>query len=258
MPKAFSRILPLLALTMSLTLSGFAAISNGPSVEDFKQALTARLLKLKPEGMSERQVLFQKVQAGSSGNFRVTALVRDYGAGYPPNRYYGETCVGKFDSQEFTMAPDGFGGWNVQGAMTPPSGTRQCQQNPSAGASSIPLASLSGTAATANAVATEPPVATTQGGAGGKVASGHYECWANGQARLLMNFTIKSSSQYTDSEGKNGNYSVDTKTGRINFKGGGLDGILPAGFFGIYYEPHGRPTVSFRNSGGTEVTYCEK
>src|SRR3954470_23043084 len=104
------------ALVSCATVSGFAA---EPTMEAFKQAFTARLMKLKPEEMLERQVVIQQVRAGSAGNFRVTAFVRDYGTGYPKNRYYGMTCIGRFEDQDFTLAPDGFGGWNVSGMMTP-------------------------------------------------------------------------------------------------------------------------------------------
>ena len=62
-----------------------------------KQALTKRLAELKPDGMTERNVLFQSVVAGKGMDgtypFKVTMTIRDYGAGYPANRYFGETCV---------------------------------------------------------------------------------------------------------------------------------------------------------------------
>lgn len=91
-----------------------------------------------------------------------------------------------------------------------------------------------------------------------KVALGSYECWANGQARMLMNFTIKPDSKYLDSDNKPGTYGYDPKTGRIEFKGAGLDGVMPAGFFAIYHEPKGHPTVSFRSPRQSEAAFCEK
>lgn len=90
------------------------------------------------------------------------------------------------------------------------------------------------------------------------VASGSYECWANGQARLLMNFTIKSPTQYLDSDNKPGTYRYDTKSGQVSFKGGGLDGVMPTGFVAIYHVPKGHPTVSFRSPRGAEAAFCEK
>lgn len=90
------------------------------------------------------------------------------------------------------------------------------------------------------------------------VAAGSYECWANGQARLLMNFTIKSATQYADYENKPGIYQYDSKSGKVAFKGGGLDGVMPDGFTAIYHVPQGRPTVSFRSPRGAEAAFCEK
>ena len=91
-----------------------------------------------------------------------------------------------------------------------------------------------------------------------KVAFGSYECWANGSARALLNFAIRSPSKYTDTDGQPGAYSYDQKTGAITFKGGGLDGVMPAGFYSIYHEPKGIPTVSFRSPRNAEASFCEK
>ena len=254
-----------LALVIASASAGWSAPAT-PSVETLKQVLTARLVKLIPTGISERQVLYQDVRAGRSSPgyypFQVTALIRDYEPGYPPNHYYGNTCVSRLDQVEFTLQPDNFGGWNVQGAMTPPLDTKQCKPNPAAGVSSIPVSTLTGTqAATGNPApppaATNNPPAGGGGGGAGKIAMGSYECWYFSQARLLMNFTTRAPGQYVGSDGKPGTYTMDAN-GRVTFHGGALDGILPAGFYAVYYEPQGLPTVSFRNSGGTEVEFCQK
>ena len=75
-----------------------------PSVDTLKQVLNKRLQSLRPDGMTERNVLFQEVRAGSpapgSYPFQVTAVIRDYGPGYPANRYYGETCVSRLEKVE--------------------------------------------------------------------------------------------------------------------------------------------------------------
>ena len=91
-----------------------------------------------------------------------------------------------------------------------------------------------------------------------KVAQGSYECWAHGSPRLLLNFSIRAEGKYTGSDNKPGTYSYDAKTGRIAFKGGALDGVMPEGFYTIYHEPHGKPTVSFRGRSGSEASFCEK
>jgi hypothetical protein len=89
-----------------------------------------------------------------------------------------------------------------------------------------------------------------------KVAPGSYACWANGQARMLLNFTIKSATQYTGSDGKPGSYSY-ASNGRLTFKGGSLDGAMPEGYTTIYHEPKGLPTVSFRSPRGAEASFCQ-
>jgi hypothetical protein len=101
------------------------------------------------------------------------------------------------------------------------------------------------------------PIARSQPAGPAKVAPGSYECWANGQARMLLNFTIKSGTQYTGSDGKPGSYSYALSTGRVMFKGGSLDGAMPEGFTTIYHEPKGRPTVSFRSARGAEASFCQ-
>jgi hypothetical protein len=91
----------------------------------------------------------------------------------------------------------------------------------------------------------------------GKVVIGSYKCWAYGQPRMLLNFTIRDATQYTGSDGKAGTYSFDSKTTRIVFKGGFLDGVMPKGFYTIYHEPQGMPTVSFRGPSNSEASYCQ-
>ena len=254
----------LLFALLVVPVAGHAA-PPAPSVDTLKQVLTARLKKLLPDGMNERTVLFQAVQAGTpSGNtypFRVTALVHDYGRGYPSNHYYGQTCLGHLDELVFTLSPDVFGGWEVQGAMTPPLSTRECKNNTAEGVSSIPLAGLQGSPAGAGRpAAAAAPAAGGQApaAAAGTVATGKYECWANGEARPALNFTIRSVAQYVGSDGKPGTYSFAADSGRITFQGGFLAGAMPEGFYYIYHVPQGRPTLSIRSSRGSEASFCQK
>ncbi len=92
----------------------------------------------------------------------------------------------------------------------------------------------------------------------GAVPLGSYECWSFSEPRMLLNFTIRSGSQYVGSDGKAGSYSYDPGSGRINFRGGFLDGVMPAGFYAIYHQPQGMPTVSFRGPSGSEASFCQK
>ena len=68
-----------------------------------------RSLALRPEGYSERQVLFQSLtptpKKGAFYPFTVSAVIRDYGPGYPANKFYGETCIGKMDNWVFNLSP---------------------------------------------------------------------------------------------------------------------------------------------------------
>jgi hypothetical protein len=251
--------LVMLRLVLAFSTLAGLAVQAQPSTDTLKQVLTRRLLSLKLGATTERNVLYQEVRAGTGNAFQVTALIRDYDPGYPPNHYYGQTCVGHLDKVRFTLSKDEFGGWDVQGAMTPPMDTRQCKPNTAAGVSSIPLSSLSGSSAPAgNPVASATRQTGDQPAGTGSVAAGSYECWANGQARMLLNFTIRSASQYTGSDGKPGAYSYNAGSGRLTFRGGSLDGALPDGFQAIYHVPQGLPTVSFRSPRGSEAAFCQK
>jgi hypothetical protein len=253
----------LFALLTFLSIPATLAFQAAPNVDDLKRTLNKRLMDLKPEGYTERNVLFQQVIAGrpsgASYPFRVTALIRDYGPGYPKNQYYGQTCVSKMNQRDFLMVPDAFGGWQVQGAMTvTASPDYTCKNNPAENASSFPLATLEGTAAPTASTPSTTPANTPKPAVATGVAQGSYECWSGSSARMSMNFKITGPGKYTDSEGKPGAYRLDPSNGRITFQGAGLDGVLPANFYMIYYAPNNHPTVSFRNGGGTEVSFCEK
>ena len=100
---------------------------------------------------------------------------------------------------------------------------------------------------------------TAQGGnGGGTVAQGAYECWSSNRPNLTLNFTVRGANQYTGYNGSSGSFSFDPATQRITFMGGSLDGVMPEGFYSMYYVPQGRPTVSFRSSRGSEAAFCQK
>jgi hypothetical protein len=230
--------------------------ADAPTADVLKQVLQKRLLSLKPGGMTERNVLFEDVKAGSpSGGgypFQVTATVRDYGPGYPKNKFYGETCVGRMEKWPFVLRRDAFGEWQVEGRMTITEG-RECKRNPSAGVSSMPLSGLhgspapAGTAKTASA-APRPPAQT----ATGRPAAGSYECWHFSSARMGLNFTLEDRGRYLDAGKKSGTYAFDAASHKVAFKGGALDGQAP-----VYEVVQGRPKVSFRNAQGNEIAFCE-
>ena len=256
----FSTRLPLIVL-----VAAGQVFAQAPNVATAKQALEKKWQKLRPDGISERNVLFQQVEAGRSNGrsypFRVTVILRDYEPGYPRNRYYGNTCVSKIQEEVYTLEPDQFGGWDAQGKMTPDLRDKVCKPNPAAGVSSMPLEALSGSSApTGQSVSSAAPAAggpPSTGGAGG-VAAGPYKCWSNGQARMLLNFTIGGGGQYTGSNGAPGRYAFDPASQRITFTGGSLENAFGPGFYSIYHAPQGRPTVSIRSErSGGEVSFCQ-
>jgi hypothetical protein len=247
-------LVPLFAAAVGAVHAGEAA----PSVDVLKQALEKRLVSLKPSGMTERNVLFEDVKAGTASGggypFQVTASVRDYGPGYPANKFYGETCVGRMEKWPFVLRRDPFGDWQVEGRMTI-TDARQCKPNPSAGVSAIPLASVAGSPAPqASAAATTKTAAAPAQppGKSGQPANGAYECWNFTSPRMGLNFTLQGGGRYLDTENKSGSYSFDAASGKLAFKGGALDGQTP-----IYEAGKGKPKVSFRNAQGREIAFCE-
>jgi hypothetical protein len=106
------------------------------------------------------------------------------------------------------------------------------------------------------AAAKAPPKAAPPDGTAKVVAKGSYECWGNGQARMLLNFTVTGGGSYKASDGSSGRFTYDTGSKQIKFTGY-LKQAMPEGFTTIYYEPKGRPTVSFRSARGSEASFCE-
>jgi hypothetical protein len=94
-------------------------------------------------------------------------------------------------------------------------------------------------------------------GTAAAVAAGDYECWAFGEARMLLNFTVTGTGTYRASDDSVGTFTYDAATGIIVFTGYLADS-MPSGFTAKYYEPKGTPTVSFRGRGGAEASFCEK
>lgn len=172
-------------------------------------------------------MLFQEVAPGGSSNgsygFKVTLAIHDYAKGYPANRYWGQTCVGKMDKWPFELVPDGPGGWRAQGRLTITNNV--CKNNPAEGKSSMPLAELPGKRVDPSAAsATKSPIAA--GGAGGGVSPGEWACYgAGGRLMAGMGFVLKPGGKYTDSEGgRSGSYQHDSASATMRFSGGFLDG----------------------------------
>jgi hypothetical protein len=203
----------------ALTLGWWQA----PSPAVLQQVLEKRLLSLRPTGMTERQVLFEGVRAGAKeGNaypFTVTGSIRDYGTGYPPNGYFGETCVGQIPGWVYHLSRNADGDWQVEGRMTVTDS--RCERNPAAGASSIPFASVAG------APAPSHPVAAAARATGpAELHIGEWACYGTG-GRLLggLAFTLRADGSYLDGDKKpSGRWVRDVAAGNITFRGGHLAG----------------------------------
>jgi hypothetical protein len=214
------------ALCGALVASSVPAFSAAaPSVQTFQQVLTKRLMELKRDGATERQVLFQSVTPGRpNGNrypFQANVIIRDYGPGYPANRYYGSTCVGRLEAERFDLLPDDFGGWMVQGRMTPTN--TECKDNPAQGASAFPLATLQGTQVSGNAPAAPPAAAPAGRTAASPLHMGEYACYGNGGLLAGMGFKLAANGRYTDVDNeRGGTYAYNA--GSVTFRGGFLDG----------------------------------
>jgi hypothetical protein len=269
-------------VTAFVLLAFHAALASGaeaaPTVDTLKQVLERRLLSLTPTGTTERQVLFEEVRAGKPGTtypFQVTASIRDYGPGYPANKFYGETCVGRMEKWPFELRRDAFGDWQVEGRMSiTTSDGRQCKPNPSAGVSSIPLASLSGSAAPAAAVASRgqaapnPQNVAAAGAAndgalkGMRVATAtttqppakQYHCvyFVGDHLADTAPLTITGNGTYTDSEGKRGTYSSSSPSSPLTFHGGNYDGQRAE-----YDTSGGLPQLHILGPSGRRVIDCD-
>lgn len=211
------------SLTVFL-LATLAFAADQPSVDTLKQALDKRLQSLRPTGSTERNVLFQEVRAGTPNGgyypFQVTLVIRDYGPGYPPNKYYGETCVGKLEKEKFNLSRDEFGDWIVQGRMTPQG--HECKKNPAAGETSIPLSSLQGSAAPAASAGKQSAAPAPARSTG--LPTGEWSCYGTG-GRVLFGFSLQKDGSYLDGDRKKaGSYSYDAAAGNVTFRGGPMDG----------------------------------
>jgi hypothetical protein len=197
--------------------------SQAPSPAVLQQVLEKRLLSLRPDGMTERQVLFEEVRAGAKvGNaypFTVTGSIRDYGPGYPANNFYGQTCVGRIPGWVFQLSRNATGDWQVDGRMTVTDS--RCEKNPAAGVSSIPLASLKGAAAPAQPVpGAERATGPTE------LHLGEWACYGTG-GRLMagLGFILQADGTYLNGDKKpGGRWIREVAAARISFRGGHLDG----------------------------------
>jgi hypothetical protein len=224
-------------ITVTALSCGLSAAPPAATIDTLKQVLERRLLSLRPQGKTERNVLFQDVRAGTPNGgyypFQVTAIIRDYGPGYPANHFYGETCIGKMDKWTFQLSRDEFGEWKVEGRMTVSDST--CTKNPAAGVSSVPLAGRTGSPAppqSAQPSAKTAPVAADSGKAG--LPTGEWACYGTG-GRVLFGFYLLADGTYLDGDRKKaGTYTHNGST--ITFHSGPMDGQLGRNVAGRHFD----------------------
>ena len=260
-----TRLLALSLLACATPCARAAVAQAAPTTADFEQALTKYVEKIRSTGIADQKVLFVSVRPGraSAGNypFRATVTIWKYYTGVK-GLNFGETCLAKWIDEDFSLTRnEAFGGWDAHTPLVPTGAQNVCTKNPADGAAAYPLDAQPGHLGGrgGNAATTAPPPPAAKPAAGdGTMSLGSYECWAFGQPRLLMNFTVLGGGKYVDSEKKTGTYRVDPANQHVTFHGGVLDGVLPAGFYAVYHLSQGRPAVSFRNAQGNEAQYCEK
>lgn len=219
------------------------------STEIFKEAFVKELMQLRPEGYERRAVKLVQITPGRTNSgtksFKVTAYIHDYDEGYPPNKYYGQTCVGKMDNWIFTIHKDDFGEWAVQGKFTVTNNS--CITNPSQEVESQPLSSIPGTIYEIgkNPLASDNAFNNTDNKS--SLYIGEYAAYGTG-GRLMtgMGMTLTNGNRYYDLDKKRGGtYNYNKKAGTITFIGGFLSGqigknVSTKGFdisSTVYYEP---------------------
>ncbi len=219
--KYFARFFVALCVFSGSGLAGH----DQPTLEEAAQALDKAWIKLTPDGMTERNVLFESIEAGQPNGetypFRVTVTIRDYGPGYPPNSYFGQTCVTKIPAEPYRLTRDAFGDWQVQGRMNVFAPGDRCEENPAEGATSIALDSLPGEPASATPAAAPRALAPEERA----VVTGDWSCSGNGQ--VLFGFALDPDGSYRDGDGNPaGSFAFDPMAATISFTGGPFDGRI--------------------------------
>jgi len=213
-------------------------VYSQPGAEQFKQAFEKKMQQLKPEEVARRTIKYVEVIAGKPNGayypFKVTAYIHDYSAGYPANRYYGQTCVGKMDGWKFDMLKDDYGEWTVQGRMTVSGDDKKCTPNTAAGTEAIPLATLPGSIYQPGKTPAATPDHTKQASG---LYIGEYAGYGSGGRLLIgMGFTLMQDGSYYNLDKKEGGtYTYDPQKATISFKNGFLNGqvgknVKPTGF----------------------------
>ena len=195
-----------------------------PSTAELMRVLDMKLQELKPNDILFRTVLFDQIVPGTPRGgrypFVVSLTIHDYSAGWPPNQYYGKTCLSKLQRGTFTMRLTVSNDWSVEGPVTLTAPL--CQPNPSEKVSAFPLSELPG-----KRVGKGPaPVEVPRKRSAGVLMTGEYACvTSTGRMIANMGFRLKADRTYSDLAGaRGGKYVVDAVAATIAFRGGFMDG----------------------------------
>ncbi len=207
-----------------LVVPALAHASTVPSAKDFMRVLDARIQRAKPREVFQRTVVFADVSAGAPEAtvypFTVTATIHDYNPGWPPDHYYGRTCITRIVRTRYNMLRDRLGEWTVETSAVTPQPV--CTDNPTEGKSAFPLDSLRGTRV---GTSLPLPVLMTKKRVNVTLRIGDYACTGpGGRISLQMRFRLNPDKSYSDLEGaRGGTYVFEALSATLRFRGGFLD-----------------------------------
>ncbi|MEO8336106.1 MAG: hypothetical protein ABI664_14100 [bacterium] len=201
-----------------------AGAEDAPTTRDFMLALDAQIQRAKPRDVFRRTIVFSDVHAGApEANvypFTATAIIHDYNPGWPPQYYYGKTCITRIVGTRYDMRHDRFGGWVVEMKSKMPQ--PECADNAKEGKSAVPLDSLRGTRVGTSVAL---PESSTEKRVNVNLRLGEYACtYPGGGLASKFRFRLNRDKTYTDLEGaRSGTYVFDRFAGTLTFHGGFLD-----------------------------------
>jgi hypothetical protein len=219
------RIIRSLLLVAVGCLATVGAAQAQPSQGDAMLALDAAFQRISGYDGTQVTTIFQSVTPGAANGgsypFRVSMVVHTSDPGYPPNGYFGKSCVETFSNHDFRLTADGYGGWEASGAMS--AYNIQCLPNPSEYQLGIPIESIEQTVAGVNGTSSSGP-------SGGNLTTGEWSCWGN--SGLVASLFLFEDGYYTDTGGNYGTYDADLRGGAIYFSGAALDGVVGSDLMG--------------------------
>jgi hypothetical protein len=213
-----------LATTLIVAAPVHASSVAAPTAKDFMRVLDAQIQRAKPRDVFQRTIVFDDVRAGEpEGNvfpFTVSVTIHDYNPGYPPDYYFGRTCITRIVGSRYVMRRDRIGEWVAE--RNTPLPEPLCVKNPGEGKSSFPLDSLRGTRV---GTSVPLPALMTKNRVNVNLRLGEYACtWPGGGLASKWKFRLKNDKTYTDLDGKRGGtYVFEQFEGTLRFNGGFLD-----------------------------------